>query len=217
MSSSTGTAFPRAEPGFTTLRTARGKWDVFALRVGNDFVQIAESHKVRLQKARQLALSSLMPDVASLAALAVAIVLVVRHSMRPIEHLGRRVAMLAPGAPRPPVGADAPAELAPFVESLNRAMERLSVCKESERKFVANAAHALRTPIAAVQLQATNLHEAPVEHYAERLDELQRGISRVAALGSQLMALARADAGNTAETHAHASLPRVVYAVVTQI
>lgn len=139
----------------------------------------------RVRQANQLAFWSIVPDSMLLVALAVAVPVVVRRCLRPLERLGRRVCSLDPGKPQTLERTDSPAELTAFIEAINRAMERLVARKEADRQFIANATHALRTPTAAIQLQVSNLFEAPPEQRADRLDELQRGISRVASLASR--------------------------------
>jgi two-component system OmpR family sensor kinase len=217
ITSSAVTVLPRAAAGLTTIGAAGLQWDVLALPVGQDFVEIAQLRSTRGRDTSQWVLWYVAPGVALLAMLIVAIAFVVRRCLRPLERLGHHVAALDPAHPQPLAPIDAPSEITPFIESFNRAMEMLSTSRQAERQFIANAAHALRTPIAAIQLQAANLLEAPAAQREERLDELRRGISRMASLGSQLMGLAHADAGHTGKTQAELLLPPVVCQVVSEL
>lgn len=210
-------ALPRAKSGFTTVRSAGRQWDVLAFDTRDDFVQIAESHGVRGGEAARLIFWGLALLLALLPMLALTISILVRQNLRAINRLGRQVAAIDPGDPKPLDCTETPAELRPFLYSINRMSKRLSLCRKAERDFVANAAHALRTPVAAIQLQIANLYDAPPEQHSERLEELQRGISRVASLTRQLLGLAHADSGPVARALADVSLPQAVSNVIAEL
>ena len=100
------------------------------------------------------------------------------------------------GPGRPASSEGLPSELLPFVESINRLLERIRAMLDQQRRFVADAAHELRTPITALSLQAENLERAGSGAPApERLAALKGGIERTAHLLEQLLALARSEAG----------------------
>jgi two-component system OmpR family sensor kinase len=85
-----------------------------------------------------------------------------------------------------------PAEVRPLVGEINRLLHRLSTAVEREQRFVTDAAHALRTPLTALQLQAEILEGgSSPEERAARLSELRAGIRRVIRLSEQLLSLAR--------------------------
>jgi len=205
---------PRAKPGFTTIRSAGQQWDVLAFGTRDDFVQIAEPHGVRVREAARLTFWGLPP---LLALLAVTIAILLRRNLNATDRLSRRVAAIDPGDPKPLDCAEAPAELRPLLDSIDRMSKRKSVCKEAERIFVANAAHALRTPVAAIQLQVANLYDAPADQHSERLEELQRGISRMASLTTQLLGLAHADTGPAAKVLVDVSLPQAASDVIAEL
>jgi len=90
-----------------------------------------------------------------------------------------------------------PSELRPFVASINRLLERVHEMVEQQRRFIADAAHELRTPIAALSVQADNLTHAKLTADAEeRLTALRGGARRTAHLLDQLLALARSEVNN---------------------
>jgi two-component system OmpR family sensor kinase len=208
---------PKAAPGFSTLVSRGEQWDVFALEAGSDYIQVAELHKVRTGNALRVAFWSLLPILALLPILVLTIAVSVRVSLRPLDRLGRRVAHIDLNDLRPLDDADAPNELRPFLDSINLMMSRLSVRVDAERKFIANAAHELRSPISAMQLHVDNLRNAPAREHSERLDALQRGVNRTASLVSQLLGLARAEAGTTGKTVAPLSLPQIVAEVIADL
>jgi two-component system OmpR family sensor kinase len=96
--------------------------------------------------------------------------------------------------PLPLVGA--PSELRPFIASINGLLERMKSMMDRQRRFIADAAHELRTPITALGLQAENLAALDLSESArERLAALKEGMARTKHLLEQLLALARYDAG----------------------
>ena len=96
--------------------------------------------------------------------------------------------------------AGAPSELQPFIASINGLLERMKSMMDQQRRFIADAAHELRTPITALSLQAENLDPLDLPEPArERLAALKEGMRRTKHLLEQLLALARHDAGPSGE------------------
>jgi signal transduction histidine kinase len=87
--------------------------------------------------------------------------------------------------------AGLPAEVAPLVDEINRLLARQNAAAQRQRQFVADAAHALRTPLAALQLQADVLEgAADPQDYAARFADLRAGIRRAGLLSEQLLQIA---------------------------
>ncbi|WP_420994327.1 sensor histidine kinase [Cupriavidus sp. 30B13] len=212
-----GVTLPRARPGFSSLEAGGKIWDAFALQAGDAYLLIAEQRSVRNANAWRVALWAALPVVALLPLLVLIVHITVRLSLRPLEQLGQRAARADLNHLQPLEDEEAPDELRPFLDSINRMMDRLSTLIEAERRFIANAAHELRTPITAMQLQVDNLRHATPADRGERLDELQRGIRRTASLISQLLGLARADMGGAQNAPQAVSLPQVVTDVIADL
>jgi len=87
--------------------------------------------------------------------------------------------------------SELPRELVPLAETLNQLLTRLDTLLVNQRRFLADAAHELNTPLAAVKLQAQLVRRAPETDRLTALDELDRGIARTGHLVSQLLLLAR--------------------------
>lgn len=95
----------------------------------------------------------------------------------------------------PVAHAPVPLELRPFILAINRLLGRVAEAMQAQRRFVADATHELRSPLAALSLQAERLAQAPMSTLAqERLATLRGGIARSRALLQQLLELARAQA-----------------------
>ncbi|GGD85794.1 ATP-binding protein [Caballeronia grimmiae] len=193
---------PDAPPGFSNATFNGEEWRIFTREEPTMTIQVAQRSSVRRALAEENATRTLWPIAVLLPLMWIAVVLVVQRSLRTLNRLGNEVQAIDAGHLRPLPSVGVPAELAPFIRSINTMIERLAKSIESERKFIADAAHELRTPLTALQLQADNLapHIAPGNQ--ERFRELRRGIARSGSLISQLLRLARADAplsGNVLE------------------
>jgi two-component system sensor histidine kinase TctE len=90
--------------------------------------------------------------------------------------------------------ADVPAEVGPLLNALNHLIERLASASEAQRRFVANAAHQLRTPLATMQVQTQRaLREADPAKQAMALADIQKAMVRLKHMTQQLLSLARAE------------------------
>jgi two-component system, OmpR family, sensor kinase len=119
---------------------------------------------------------------------------VVGRGLSPLRRLTRALDTRHPEALEPLPDARLPFEVQPLVRALNALLERLSAAIETQKAFVADAAHELRTPLAAVQIQAQLVARAQ-DDCARRdaMTDLQAGVTRATRLAEQLLALARAE------------------------
>jgi two-component system, OmpR family, sensor kinase len=207
----------RGLDGFSSAEYNGETWDIFGLAVGDEFIQVAESRSVRNRNAERVASWTLLPVLALLPLLALTSAITVRLTLRPLERMGQRAACIDLHNLQPLDIEKAPVELRPFLDSINRMIERLSVLVNAERKFVADAAHELRSPISAMQLQIENLDHAPADQYAERFAELKHGIARTGSLVSQLLGLARAEIGSVQRVLVEVPLQQVVSDVMADL
>lgn len=169
------------------------------------------------EKGGGLPLDCVAPIAMSLLLLALANVLIVCRCLRPLDQLQHLVTSLDPERPKPLEGGDAPLELKPIVDTINGLAMRLSSRSEVDRRFTRNAAHLLRTPIAAVSVQVANLNNPPSGQHEERLAELQQGVERLTSLASQLLDLANADGEAPRDIVTNVALSRVVHDVVANL
>src|SRR5690606_3902243 len=98
-----------------------------------------------------------------------------------------------------PISAElAPAEIVPLIAAMNSLLARLAAANDAQRRFVANAAHQLKTPLAGMRTQAeVALRENAPEKMDDSLKQLVRGSERATRLVNQLLALARAESPDT--------------------
>ncbi|WP_051386592.1 ATP-binding protein [Bradyrhizobium sp. ARR65] len=156
---------------------------------------VAQPTAVRDETARDMAFRTLLPIAALIPCLMLVTALVITRSLRPMVRLAgdldaRRADELTP---LPLSGT--PSELHPFINSINGLLARIRSLMDQQRRFVADAAHELRTPITALSLQAENLDSVDIPEAArDRLAALRQGMQRTKHLLEQLLALARHEA-----------------------
>jgi two-component system, OmpR family, sensor kinase len=185
---------PRAELGFSTEHTDRGEWRVYGAIVGDNVVQLAQPVSVRNRLAASVALRTVWPLIVLLPFLGAAVWMIVGRGMRPLRRVTRAVESRRPEALDPLPDARLPQEVQPLVHALNGLLSRLAAALDTQKAFVADAAHELRTPLAAVQIQAQLVARAQDdETRREALADLQSGVTRATRLAEQLLALARSE------------------------
>lgn len=186
----------QARLGFATVRTREGSWRVFSTQRGNRTVQVAQPMRVREQLAFTATLRTLLPFLALLPVLAVLIWVIVGRGLRPLGHVARAVTSRSPSALEPLQERGQPVEVQPLIHALNDLLERLKGALEAQRSFIADAAHELRTPLAALQLQAQLTERAQDSGArAAAMAELKLGLQRTAHVVQQLLTLARQEPG----------------------
>ena len=188
---------PDAQPGVSDQTIDGLRWRVFtAARVLGDGAQetvyVGERHSARRDVLLGSLRGTLIPLVLALPLLALAVVWSVRHALRPLRELGANVGARRPQALAPLPEGEAPPEVLPLVQALNGLFARMTEVLANERRFTADAAHELRTPIAAIRIQAQVARGATDD--AERrtaLDATVAGCDRATRLVEQLLQLAR--------------------------
>ncbi len=161
---------------------------------------VTQRTAIRDEIARDMALRTLLPIAALIPGLLLVTALVIARSLRPMVRLAEDLDARPADDMAPLPLAGMPSELHPFIASINGLLERMKLVMDQQRRFIADAAHELRTPITALSLQAENL--APVDLPAEareRLVALSEGMRRTKHLLEQLLALARHEAASSSE------------------
>jgi two-component system OmpR family sensor kinase len=190
---------PRAKLGFSTEHTPRGDWRVYSAIVGDNVVQLGQPMSVRSQLAADVAWRTIWPLLVLLPVLGVLVWVTVGRGLLPLRRVERALDARRPEALDPLPDAKLPVEVKPLVRALNGLLTRLASALDTQKAFVADAAHELRTPLAALQIQLQLLERAHDEtQRAEALVDLKSGVTRATRLVEQLLALARAEPGGAA-------------------
>jgi len=152
---------------------------------------VTQPTAVRDDTAREMAFRTLLPIAALIPFLLLVTAIVIAHSLRPMIRLAGEVDQRRADDMAPLPLKETPSELHPFIASINGLLLRMRLLMDQQRRFVADAAHELRTPVTALSLQAENLDSVALPDDArERVMALKQGMHRTKHLLDQLLALA---------------------------
>ena len=184
------------EQGFSDKVIDGHRWRVFSTwdDSGKNLIQVAELTRDREELSRDVAGNLLKPLWFSLPILALLLWLSITRSLRPLDKLTGEVAQRKPDNLAPLDAGTAPREVVPLIERLNNLFVRIDASMQKERRFTADAAHELRTPVAGIKAQAQVARSASsVTERMHALDNAIIGCDRAAHLIDQLLTLARID------------------------
>jgi len=182
--------------GFSTVQTGDATYRVYAMSTPLQVTQVAQDMRVRRLTARGLVLRSVGPTLVMAPILMLAVWWVVSLSLQPVERARTQLAMRQPDDLSPVSDDGLPDEILPLMQELNLLLERVRQAFASQQQFVGDAAHELRTPLAALQLQLQSLRRAADDATREQaIGRLGEGVARATRLIEQLLSMARHDGG----------------------
>jgi two-component system, OmpR family, sensor kinase len=183
--------------GLSTQETRGDQLRVFVFRDASGKTTIVtQPTDVRDDIAIDSALRTFAPLIFFLPIMAWLIMRIVRGELTPIRKLAGHLDAQSTGLPMELPDREIPDEILPFIQAINRLFRRVANLMGQQRRFVADAAHELRSPLAALTLQVQNLqHAGSPESLKERILFLQDGLERTRKLSEQLLSLARIQAG----------------------
>ena len=180
--------------GYHNVSVGEHRWRVFVLQDRRDalWIVVGEREDVRGELVGKIALRSLLPDLVGLPLLALLVWLAIGWSLRPLKQMAALIKSRSPDNLSPLAVGRLPQELEPMAAALNRLLHQLNALLEREKRFLADAAHELRTPLAVLRIHAQNAMDAPsAADRAESLRQLVHGVDRSTRLAAQLLTLAR--------------------------
>ncbi|TVT85946.1 ATP-binding protein [Pseudomonas sp. H3(2019)] len=185
--------------GLSTLVVGGEPFRVLVKTLTNgERIAVAQETGARDKDARESAWRGLLPFLILFPVLLLVVADLVHKLFRPIAVLASEIDQRGEQELHPIDENHLPAEIRPFVLAINRLLTRVAQSMETQRRFVADAAHELRSPLTALSLQAERLAVADMSTLArERLFALRRGIERGKNLIDQLLALATAQSNST--------------------
>jgi len=189
------------EPEFLSREHEGVVYRIMALRIvspAGDFVmQLADGSDPRQNWGRAILIRALLPNLVLLVLAALAMQLAVRSALKPLLQVKDAVERRSPRDLSPLDEGPTPDEVRPLVQSLNRLFGLVNAQSDSQRRFVADAAHQLRTPLAALQSQVEAWAHAADAHGvrlgADDVRRMRDATRRTSQLAHQLLALSRAD------------------------
>ena len=189
-------AIANFKDGYSIKKIGDFNWHVFAQHLPSNgyWVVIAERADIREEIINKLTYSSLIGPLAGMIFLAAGVILVVTKGLQPLTDLSQQIRERNIDKLEPLVLEKAPSELKPLAQAINLLMERVSQEVERERLFLGDIAHELRTPLAAMKLNAQNgLYSKDIYGVKNSLIKIVRGVDRSTRLIEQLLTLARLD------------------------
>lgn len=182
------------EPGFASLGESDNQWRRYVLV---DLEQqlaiwVGERADVRGELVGKIVRSTLIPDLIGIPLMLLLVWLAIGSGLKPLERMARQIRQRDPDSLQPMLISDLPAELEPMQAALNRMLDQLGQLLAREQRFIADAAHELRTPLAILQIHAENARAASDSDERDAaLGHLLNATERATRLVSQMLTLAR--------------------------
>ncbi len=179
-------------PGYRDGNFSGYRWRILAQpgHTHEQWILVAQRADLRISLAEEVILEAVLPIIVSLPLAGVLIWLIVGRGLQPLRRLAQQLGSKRSDDLSPLPIAGAPAELRQVIDSTNSLFNRLALAFDREKRFAADAAHELRTPISVLKIQMYNLSR-DLQRGNPNLDKLNDGIERVNHLVEQILALYR--------------------------
>ena len=184
-----------ARPGFSDVQSQDRMYRVFSVATPTQIIQVAQDMAARRDMARTLAVRTIGPTVLMAPILMLVVWWVVSRSLAPVARVRSQMAQRRADELSPLSEVGLPDEIRPLIQELNLLLERVRQAFDTQKVFVADAAHEMRSPLAALKIQLQGLQRAGDDAARELgIRRLAAGIDRAAHLVDQLLVLARQEA-----------------------
>ncbi|WP_223471771.1 MULTISPECIES: ATP-binding protein [unclassified Pseudomonas] len=212
---------PPGAPGFSEVVDQKNrKWRAFVLDDAQYGLKIwvGERDDVRADLVDRIVRHTVVPNLIGSVVLAAVIWLAIGWGLKPLVDMAAKLRARHPGSLEPLQMMPLPTELEPMQAALNRVLAQIQEVMGRERRFIADAAHEMRTPLAVLRVHAQNLMEAGSEQSRrESLEHLIAGVDRTTRLVNQLLTMARLEPQAGVPTPAVIDLPATVRASLVQL
>jgi two-component system OmpR family sensor kinase len=209
---------PKSRAGYETVTVDRQDWRIFTLADTGRTIQVAAPITLRSGRATAMALRILVPVLATIPLYGLLIWFIVGEGMRPLVQIAGAIRRRAPSSLEPLPEAGLPEEVAPMVSELNALLGRLREAIDKQKRFTADAAHELRSPLTALQVQLDMLARArSPEESRDALESLRAGMKRAARLIEQMLTIARLDPEAAGETFTEVDLASLAAGVAAEL
>ena len=190
--------FPGVEPdpGLQMLDSPTGPWRSYTLTSPGVILQVAQPMEARQEIAFNSAMRILLPLLLALPLWAFVAWFAITRGLKPLRDITAWLNRREAHAITPLPAQDVPTEVAPMVRALNELLLRLTEALSTQRTFIADAAHSLRTPLAALRIQLESVRKAGDDQERQAgLESLSLGIDRASRMVQQLLTLAHQEPG----------------------
>ncbi|QIG95280.1 MULTISPECIES: ATP-binding protein [unclassified Bradyrhizobium] len=203
--------------GFSDIEAGGHLWRVYTAGDGHLFAQVGQRQSARMEIANHAAAAAGVPLLAAFPLAWIAVILGVDQLLRRLANFSDALAARSVEAKDPVDPGGMPNEFLPIISAINKLIDRYRQAVEQQKQFVSEAAHELRTPLAALQIQIDNLHrQSGAAFKSEILSELSQGIRRASAMVGQLLRMARLDGPMLHHARAEIDLKGVMLSVVSE-
>jgi two-component system, OmpR family, sensor kinase len=207
----------QAELGFKDIDFDGNEWRVYTATDGKRTALAAQRWSARTEVVNHTALAAAVPVFAALPIGWIVIILGVNALLKRFSKFSLELAARGVEARDPIAAENMPQEVVPLIDAMNELIGRHRSAVEQQKRFLADAAHELRTPLAALQIQIDNFRNQPsVTVRGEIFNELAAGIQRASAMLRQLMRMARLDDQPESPASRPIDLKDLVVSVVSQ-
>ena len=179
-------------------------------------VQVAETMEKRSLLATEIVKGVMLPQFVILPLAVLLVWLALVQAIKPLNHLEERIRARSPDDLSPLDVETVPLEVTPLVSSVNDLLMRLKDSIATQKRFLADAAHQLKTPLAGLRMQAdlAQREGANAEDLKQSLRQIGRSSIRATHTVNQLLALARAESSGTVISHQPCDLAQITMHVV---
>ncbi|PXV53151.1 two-component system, OmpR family, sensor histidine kinase QseC [Dyella jiangningensis] len=209
-----------AHPGFQNVRLGRYRWRLFTLPPTHDgmVVRAAERYDSRRDITVALWVEHALAPLIALPVLALLVGWAVRRGLRPLDALAEKLSARKPGSRDTLDVAEAPRELEPVLDALNGQFTLLEEALERERRFSADVAHELRTPLASTMINLENAEASRDTHEADvALSGARESLAALARRVEQLLSLARLEASSRSDQLVDVDLLAIARTVIEEL
>ena len=184
---------------------------------GMAIVQVAETLQIRENLARQILLATLIKQALLFACIAIVVIVVVRRATLPVLQLSEQLNTRRDDDLRPlAVPTSTPTDVMPLVDATNRVMARLAHLLQHQKRFVRDASHQLRTPLAVLKVQVQSAQRGDVEPQ-QALREIASTVDRATQLANQMLSLAKVEQLQQSEQAQAVNLTHIVRDMVIEL
>ncbi|TCW75490.1 two-component sensor histidine kinase [Burkholderia sp. SRS-46] len=185
---------PPQQPGLHNVPVGNQTWHTLVTERGDKWIRVAQATDMRWEALAGVAVHLFWPVLSLIPLLSLFLWFGIGYGLRPLRQMAAELAQRNANSMEPVPTTGLPGEVRPFAGTLNDLLLRLEEAFTMQKNFIADAAHELRTPIMGLQIQAQLAERTRnAEERQAALGRLRTGISQLAHLAEQLLALARLD------------------------
>lgn len=180
-------------PGYGDVIIAEKRWRSYTTKNDEWMVQVAQRETVREEIAQTAAVGAAAPILIVIPLSWFVVGFVMNRMLGRLDAVAQDLAHRSAAAAAAVPLDNVPTEVVPLVKGINSLIVRLRAAIDGQKRFLSDAAHELRTPLAAMQIQVDNLAPEPPERFQQGRTAIAKGVARTSALVNQLLQLARLD------------------------